>query len=183
MTYNKSGFIDAKEDARQITFVDGSNMAIKQIGKWQRMITDKTGKQQLISLDEVYYVPALKYNLMSLTKALKNGWELSGNNQQLSLRKADDEMVFDKKMYSSNGHTFGIDIVSQNDRKKMVIKQAHSILGHVNRHQTIETSKKNVWIIRDLEDTFSCEGCQIAKAKRLIINKESRHNPPLQEKG
>jgi hypothetical protein len=92
MTYNKSGFIDAKEDARQITFVDGSNMAIKQIGKWQRMITDKTGKQQLISLDEVYYVPALKYNLMSLTKALKNGWELSGNNQQLSLRKADDEL-------------------------------------------------------------------------------------------
>jgi hypothetical protein len=47
-------------------------MAIKQTGKWQAMITDKTGKQQLITLDEVCYVPDLKYNLMSLTKALKN---------------------------------------------------------------------------------------------------------------
>jgi phage antirepressor YoqD-like protein len=74
MTYNKSGFIDMKEDARQITIGDGSNMAIKQTGKWQ-MITDKTGKQQLITLDEVCYVPDLKYNLMSLTKTLKNGWE------------------------------------------------------------------------------------------------------------
>ena len=79
MTYNKSGFIDMKEDARQITIGDGSSMAIKQTGKWQGMITDKTGKQQLITLDEVCYVPDLKYNLMSLTKALKNGWELSGN--------------------------------------------------------------------------------------------------------
>jgi hypothetical protein len=75
MTYNKSGFIDMKEDARQITIGDGSNMAIKQTGKWQGMITDKAGKQQLITLDEVCYVPDLKYNLMSLTKALKNGWE------------------------------------------------------------------------------------------------------------
>jgi hypothetical protein len=81
-----------------------------------------------------------------------------------------------------NGHIFGINIVSQNehamvvdDRKKMTIKQAHSILGHVNRHHTIETAKMNGWIITDLKETFSCEGCQIAKAKRLIINKESRH--------
>jgi transposase InsO family protein len=108
------------------------------------------------------------------------------NNQQLSLRKADDEMIFDKKIHSSNGHIFGIDIVSQNehamvvdDRKKMTIKQAHSVLGHVNRHQTIETAKKNGWIIRDLAETFSCEGCQIAKAKRLIINKESRHKSTI----
>ena len=133
MTYNKSGFIEMKEDARQITIGDGSNMAIKQIGKWQGMITDKTGKQQLITLDEVCYVPELKYNLMSLTKALKNGWILSGNNQQLSLRKADEEMIFDKKIHSSNGHIFGIDIVSTKehamiveDRKEVTIKQAHS---------------------------------------------------------
>jgi transposase InsO family protein len=65
------------------------------------------------------------------------------------------------------------------ERKKMTIKQAHSVLGHVNRHQTIETAKKNGWIIRDLAETFSCEGCQISKAKRLIINKESRHKSTI----
>ena len=58
------------------------------------------------------------------------------------------------------------------DRKEVTIQQAHSILGHVNRHQTIETAKKNGWIIKDSNETFSCEGCQIAKAKRLMINKE-----------
>jgi hypothetical protein len=35
-------------------------MTIKQTGKWRGMITDKTGKQQLITLDEVCYVPELK---------------------------------------------------------------------------------------------------------------------------
>jgi predicted AAA+ superfamily ATPase len=73
-----------KEDSRQITIGDRSNMAIKQILNWQGMFTDKTEKQQLITLDEVCYVPELKYNL---EKALKNGWILSGNNQQLSLQK------------------------------------------------------------------------------------------------
>ena len=48
-----------------------------------------------------------------------------------------------KKIHSGNGHIFGIEIVSQRekalvvkDRKELTIKQAHSILGHVNRHQT-----------------------------------------------
>jgi hypothetical protein len=137
----------------------------------------------VITLDQVCYVPDLKYNLMLLTKALKNGWELSGNNQELSLRKADDEMVFDKKIHSYNEHIFGIDIVSKNehamivdDRKKMTIKQTHSIVGHINRHHTIETAKMNGWVITDLKETISCEGCQIAKAKRLLINKESRQS-------
>jgi hypothetical protein len=63
-------------------------MAIKQTVKWQGMITDKTGKQQLIALDEVCYVPDLKYNLMSLTKALKNGWELSGEQSTTITEKS-----------------------------------------------------------------------------------------------
>ena len=95
-------------------------------------------------------------------------------------------MIFDKKIHSSNGHILGIDIVSTKehaviveDRKEVTIKQAHSILGHVNRHQTIKTAKKNVWIKKDLNETFSCEGCQIAKAKRLMINKESRHKSTI----
>jgi hypothetical protein len=123
MTYNKSEFIEMKEDARQITIGDGSNMAIKKIGKWQGRITDKTGKQQLITLDEVCYVPELKYNLMSLTKALKIEWILSGSNQQLSLRKSDEEMIFDNKINSSNGHIFGIDILSTKEHAMIVEDQ------------------------------------------------------------
>jgi activator of 2-hydroxyglutaryl-CoA dehydratase len=53
--------------------------------------------------------------------------------------KADEEMIFDKTIHSSNVHILGIDIVStkehamiMEDRKEMTIKQAHSILGYVN---------------------------------------------------
>ena len=81
-----------KEDSRQITIGDGSNMTIKQTGRWKGNITDKTGNQQLVILDEVCYVPELKYNLISMTKALKNGWVSSGNDQQLSLSKGDEKI-------------------------------------------------------------------------------------------
>ena len=67
-------------------------MTVKQTGRWKGNITDKTGNQQLVILDEVCYVPELKYNLISMTKALKNGWLSSGNDQQLSLSKGDEKI-------------------------------------------------------------------------------------------
>ena len=43
----------------------------------------------------------------------------------------------------------------------------------------IKQQNENGWIIKDLNETFSCEGCQITKAKRFMINKESRHKSTI----
>jgi hypothetical protein len=94
MIYNKNGFIKMKEDARQIKIGDGRNVYIQKSGKWQGMIKDKPGKPKLLFLDEVCYVLEVIYKLMLLTKALKNGWTLSRNNQKFSLKKMDDDMIF-----------------------------------------------------------------------------------------
>ena len=46
------------------------------------------------------------------SKGIRLKRELNALAGRALLRKADEEMIFDKKMHSSNRHIFGIDIVS-----------------------------------------------------------------------
>jgi hypothetical protein len=71
-----------KEDSRQITIGDESKISTQQSGNWQEMIKFKTGNPKSVTLDEVCYVPELKYNLILLAKELNHGWIVSRNNQQ-----------------------------------------------------------------------------------------------------
>jgi hypothetical protein len=100
MIYNKNGFVEMKEDARQSTIGDGSKMSIRQSRNRQRMIKDKKGNPKSGTLDEVCYVPVLKYNPMSLTKVFKHGWKSPWNNQQLLLKKIDNEIIFKQNIHS-----------------------------------------------------------------------------------
>jgi hypothetical protein len=69
--------------------------------------------------------------------------------------------------------------VTVEDGKQMMVKQYHSILGNVNRSQTLETSKKFGWKIKDFNEAFTCVGCQIEKATRWDKSKESRNKSTL----
>jgi hypothetical protein len=121
-----------------------------------------------------------------MTKALKHGWTLSGNYQQLSLKQMEDEIFFNRKTHQRNGHIFAIEISLRPEqammteyRTEMTVKQAHSILGHVSILQTLETAKNYGWKIKDLNETFIFEGLQIAKAKRLAVRKEERNKSTI----
>jgi hypothetical protein len=59
-----------------------------------------------------------------------------------------DELIFNKQIHLNKDHIFAIEISPRNeqvimveDRKEMMVKQVHSILGHMNRLQTLETRK------------------------------------------
>jgi hypothetical protein len=108
--------------------------------------------------------------------------KMIGDDNQVSLKKVEYQMTFDKMIHSINGHIFAIEIsprteqaMMAEDWKEMTVNKYHLKLGHVSRLQTIETAKKCGWKIKYLNETFPCEGCQIAKAKILAISKESRN--------
>jgi hypothetical protein len=62
--------------------------------------------EKLVKLNKLCYVPELKYNLMSLTKGLKHGWTLPGNNQHLSFKKIEDKMIFKNDSFAQSSHLF-----------------------------------------------------------------------------
>jgi hypothetical protein len=60
---------------------------------------DKSGnKLNKTVLKDVLIVPSSKYNLFSLTKPMKEGWELIGKKGQLTLKEDGNKVVFDIKI-------------------------------------------------------------------------------------
>jgi hypothetical protein len=51
-------------------------------------------------------------------------------------------------------------------------KQAHMILGHLNRLQILETEKKYGWKIKDLNEAVIYERCQMAIGYKYGIKKQ-----------
>jgi hypothetical protein len=89
---------------------------------------------------------------MSLEKLLKHGWKLSGNSQEFLLNKMKDEIIFNRKIHMKISYIFAKEISLRNDQGMMVddlkelsIKQANLILGHMNRLNILQTTKKCEW--------------------------------------
>jgi hypothetical protein len=60
-------------------------------------------KQGNVKLSNVVYLPNGKYNLISITKVMENGWNLKGDLDGLKLVKEDKEFIFDIKIKTLTG--------------------------------------------------------------------------------
>ncbi|XP_016676401.2 uncharacterized protein [Gossypium hirsutum] len=69
----------------QVTFGDESHATVKGKGKGKATITQKNGEKKFISY--VYYVLALKSNIISLGKLLEKGYEVHMKDSMLALKK------------------------------------------------------------------------------------------------
>ncbi|XP_040934519.1 uncharacterized protein [Gossypium hirsutum] len=90
----------------QVTFGDKSHATVK--GKGKVTITQKNGEKKFIS--DVYYVPTLKSNIISLEQLLEKGYEVHIKDSMLTLKNKSGELIAQVDM--TRNRLFTIDIES-----------------------------------------------------------------------
>jgi hypothetical protein len=73
---------------------NGKREKVTKIGKVEGIAKDEDGiNQGNIILLDVMFLSNGKYNLISITKVMKNGWKLEGNSNHIKLKKDKKEFV------------------------------------------------------------------------------------------
>jgi hypothetical protein len=80
--------------------------AIK-VGSLKCHVIQLNGSSVNVTLKEVKYVPELRVNLFSISKALKKGFDLSNKGLMISLKKESVSVTFDRVIKTLNGSISG----------------------------------------------------------------------------
>jgi hypothetical protein len=115
--------------------------AIK-VGSLKYHIIQLNGSSVDERFKEVKYVPELFVNLFSISKALKNGFDLSNKELMISLKKRFISVTFDRVIKTVNGSIFGIKMTTYDPSigyipkgrltaiKEIDVNKFHEIIGH-----------------------------------------------------
>ena len=184
MCGKRSMFVKLNESVSgNVSFGDESKIPVK--GKGNILIPLENGGHQLIS--NVYYVPNMKSNILSLGQLLEKGYDFHTKNYILFLRDDKGRLIAKAKM--SKNRMFPMNI--QNDVAKClkICYKDISWLWHLRfRHLNFGglelLSKKEM--VRGLpcisHPDQVCEGCLLGKQFRKSFPKESttRAQKPLE---
>ena len=194
MMNSDKGMFNIREVNTSVKVGNGESLRCNKIGDVRIKVKQRDGKKDVETiLKDVMYVPQLTTNLLSIGKALKQGWELRSKGEDFFLSKGRNTVNFDKNLVSNFGKVSGMDAevvdlenesVKENgvmvdilkrgkdERKvKLTAEEAHARLGHVNEESFIKTAKYLGWEITG--ELKSCESCLRAKAKQKMIKKET----------
>ncbi|KAL4362751.1 hypothetical protein GQ457_04G006200 [Hibiscus cannabinus] len=184
MCGRKEWFVELDEKVRgRVIFGDDSHAEVK--GKGKVMITQKNGEKKYIT--DVYYVPAMKSNIISLGQLLEKGYEVQMKNQSLSLKNKNGELVVQVDM--TQNRLFTIDIESGEVKcMKTAIKDDswlwHLRYGHLGFSGLKLLSKAKM--VNGLPEINSpnqlCEACIKGKQHRqsFEVGKSWRARRPLE---
>jgi hypothetical protein len=183
-----------------ITMANGSSEDATVIGNISGRVCDKNGNVlNDAKTNDVTHLPEGKYNLFSITKLQNEGWILSGDDNAIWLTKGDIEIKFDIIILTPKGvlyamyHQRDTEIAAPTakatnqdvptamvivpTRKRMSVKKAHDMLGHINEKAVRKTALALGWELT--KGTLGvCEPCTEEKAKQKSL---PRHPdmPPL----
>jgi hypothetical protein len=103
-------------------------------------------------------VTGAKYNLISITYMLKQGWKLGGDNKTTWLTKDDNTLVFDVAVNTNKGMLFYIVIKRNNEMANsivsdpkpvlMTIQEARAKLGHGGEEATRKAANSLGWELK-----------------------------------
>ena len=86
-------------------------MESKAFGELKGIVTDKNGNPKLrFTLKDVVFTPQSQFNLLSLTKLMREGWELRGSSHDLMLSKGNTNFNFDAIIKTPKGKLFCVNI-------------------------------------------------------------------------
>ena len=132
---------------------------------------------QIVALTKMRYNFKANLNLLSLTKLLMNGWEVSGDADAIVMRKGSAQICFDIVIKTERGAIFATYIKYRNapelqggmlvqEGSKMDVEKAYYLLGHCNEDTTRATAnaKHLGWELS--RGAKPCQSCAKAKAKQ-----------------
>ena len=89
----------------QVTLVDIRTLTRKKCGNWngyQRGVR----KLHRVTLSHTYIIPGIHENILSVTRALQKGFQLTSEDVTLILKKNSTNIRFDKKMVDNDDKGF-----------------------------------------------------------------------------
>jgi hypothetical protein len=92
-----------KDFDEEITVGNGENMNAIKDGSLKFHAIQLNDSSVDVTLKEVKYVPELWVNLFRISKALKNGFNLSNKGLMISLKKGSIYVTFDRVIKTVNG--------------------------------------------------------------------------------
>ena len=150
---------------------------------------DGTRRNNLLWKD-VHVSKHFEYNLLSVTKYMKEGWNLTGTETEMTLTKGEAVLKFDILIKTGQGNLYcayfkrniaenasvaaeGKKVVKPVVKEKTItVKKAHCQLGHMGEAKTRAAAKGLKFrILRGV--LKACEACAIAKAKQKNVPKTS----------
>ena len=128
----------------------------KDVGQLAGMVCNKFGNQlNRVTIHDVAVIPSAGYNLFSISKMLKQGWKLTGDEELLVITKGENKLVFDIRVQTPRGVLFAFylkrDITDKyclaatDAGTVMLVAEAHVKLGHVGIDCTRKTAKALNW--------------------------------------
>ena len=173
----------------QLMDASGKSMPSTVIGNLPVTKINCEGKEEEnIVLQDVNVVPTAKYNLFSVTKRTKEGWELQGNKEALVLKKGNKIVKFDIILNSEKGllycgyfkrrNTVGerafVTADGNEKRAPISVSLAHQITGHMGEEAT-RAAVKEMGIKLTRGKLKPCVACGVAKAQQKSVKKASTH--------
>ncbi|KAK9078427.1 hypothetical protein SSX86_002484 [Deinandra increscens subsp. villosa] len=184
MTGNLAAFANLNRSVNgSVKFGDGSKVQIK--GKGTLLIQCKNSDQLMI--DDVYYIPALKSNILSLGQMSEKGYSMWIKDEFLKVYDELNQLVM--KVQRSTNRLYKVKInYAQPICLKACLEEEpwiwHARLGHANFQVLNQMSSKGLvdGMPRLSHSKQMCEGCIVAKQVRKPFPNEAtwRAKEPLE---
>lgn len=181
-TYSYRGTINKRENDVECLGATGEGIKTSLVDLPGQFIEEdgQLGLETLLT--DVHVNETYNFNLLSLTRLIMNGWEISGRKDCIIATKGDMMIKFDIVIKTASGgalfacrfcRTEG-DIAAANadDRKKISVQKAHEMFGHLSEDITRNTARAlGMELTRGALKT--CISCAEAKAKQKNVPKKT----------
>jgi hypothetical protein len=124
---DNEGLYKCKSISEETTVGNGNIMIAKKVGKLRCGILQKNGEKQIVTLENLKFVPELWIILFSIGNALKNVFNLNNYCEIIKLSKGNVTFTFDHIVRTKHGFVPGIKLLPVNQKMIQVLVMIQSV--------------------------------------------------------